>query len=77
MTKKKSSMTYQKRKIRFDYVSDANTEVQVDQSKFDVYCDPETKRYSSSKLPYTDYASMDDLVKAVIDKHPDYRESTT
>ena len=73
MATKKKTMKYQNRDIRFEHVSDEKTRVTVDAVEFETYCDPETKRFSTIAFPYVDFDSLEDLVKAVIDKHPDFR----
>ena len=71
---KQRKKTYKKSSFHFEELSDEKTKVLIDDTEFDVYCDPKTKKFSTVLLPYVEYDNLDDLVKGAIDNHPDFRK---
>ena len=66
-------MEYKNHNVRLTEVNEEKAQVFVDDVAIEVLHDSTTDRYSTIKLPYMDFANLEELAKKVIDNHPDFR----
>ena len=67
------SLTYKDREIRI--TSTQNTiQATIDLQKINIYFEDKGENYSSILLPYKNYSDPEDLIKDVIDHHPDFKK---